>query len=327
MTLHELFESLSFARIEQMVSDRQEEHLSLDFKTAGAEFTSGGDKKNFAEVLSGFSNSAGGITVWGVITRKDDAGRDVAAELKKITNVARFVTRLQEFTPLVLKPANPGVIHRAFDFGDGSGVAATLIPESDAGPHMALAGHERYFKRAGDRFYRMEHFDVADMFGRRQRAVLEVEYAIKGWPSLYGPNGNKRTLQVSFSLANHGRASVAAPFARIQTVEPFEVRRYGASSKAHGDAQFEVLPENSRAMSFVAGANVLLHPKMVLPFAEVVTEFWDHEPIKPFAAAWSHAALDLPLVERSVAIEAADLAPYLDRPEAAIVGSRRDSTA
>lgn len=317
MTLQELYETLSFARVEQMVADAQEEHLSLDFKTAGAGFTSGSDKKNFAELLSGFSNSAGGITIWGVSTRKNQAGSDVALELKPIADIAKFVVRLHEFTPLLLSPTNAGVAHRALDRGDGIGLAASIVPESDAGPHMALGGHHRYFKRAGDRFYRMEHFDVADMFGRRQRAVLDVVPVIKGWLSFQSSEGDKRTLQIVLNLTNSGRASVAAPFLRVQVAAPFEVKRYGASSKAHGEAQFEVLPEGNRTMSFVANANTLLHPKMSLPVAEVVAEFWDHEPIKPLAASWSYAALSLPLAENSVHIEPDDLAPHLERSAAA----------
>jgi len=35
-------------------------------------------------------------------------------------------------------------------------------------------GEDRYYKRGGDRFYKMEPFDVADMFGRRRAPVLHV---------------------------------------------------------------------------------------------------------------------------------------------------------
>src|SRR4051812_36896628 len=100
MTLRELYDSISVVTIQRFVEERQDEHLSLDFKTPGSGLTSGSDKKNLAEILSGFSNSAGGLTVWGIATQRDAAGRDVAAELKPIDNVARFVERLREFTPL-----------------------------------------------------------------------------------------------------------------------------------------------------------------------------------------------------------------------------------
>jgi hypothetical protein len=151
------------------------------------------------------------------------------------------------------------------------------------------------------------------MFGRRPRSLLEVEYELKGWPSLHGPNGTKRTAQLTLNIVNRGRGSLSAPFIRLETSAPFEIRRYAVSSKAHGETPFEVFPESSRAMTFVAGANVLLHPKMSLPFAEVVAELWDHEPVASLRVKYAHAALDVPLTERTVTIGAADVAARLDR--------------
>jgi len=313
MNLLELFTTLSVEMVERFVGERQEEHLSLDFKTAGHDFTSGGDKRNFAEVLSGFSNSAGGIVVWGVATQKDKNGNDVATQLKPIAAIDAFVARLQEFTPLLVSPANADVAHRALRRADGSGFAATFVPESVAGPHMALGGHDRYFKRAGDRFYRMEHFDVADMFGRRQRASLEVAFDVSGGVSLQGPDGTKRRVHVAVNLTNVGRASVAAPFVRLHTDEPFEIRRYGTSSRAHGEAQFEAFPDGSRTLALVASATVLLHPKMTLPVAEIASEIWDHVSLPSCNVEFAHAAMDLPLKQGVIRFRPEDLAVKIGR--------------
>jgi hypothetical protein len=55
-----------------------------------------------------------------------------------------------------------------------AGVVVTLVPETDSGPYMAKLGEQRYFKRSGDSFYQMEHFDLEDMFGRRQKPKIEI---------------------------------------------------------------------------------------------------------------------------------------------------------
>ena len=39
---------------------------------------------------------------------------------------------------------------------------------------MAKAGEDRYYKRSGASFYRMEHFDLEDMFGRRLKPKLNT---------------------------------------------------------------------------------------------------------------------------------------------------------
>jgi len=313
MTLRELYDSISIATIQRFADERQDEHLSLDFKTAGSALTSGSDRKNLAEILSGFSNSAGGLTVWGIATQKSQAGRDVAAEMKPIDNVDHFVTRLREFTPLFLQPANSGISHRAVEQSGGRGFAVTLVPESEVGPHMALAGHDRYFKRAGDRFYRMEHFDIADMFGRRQKASLKIKWSLDGGIGFQGPDGTKRRIQVCASITNEGRASVAAPFIRLTSSVPFEVRRYGASSKAYGEAQFEVLPESPRTMSLIAQSSVFLHPKMTLPVAEVFAEIWDHDELPSCVINFAHAGVDVPLSEGLITFQAEHIATQIGR--------------
>jgi hypothetical protein len=40
---------------------------------------------------------------------------------------------------------------------------------------MAKLGEDRYYKRSGDSFYVMEHFDLEDMFGRRQKPKLRFD--------------------------------------------------------------------------------------------------------------------------------------------------------
>jgi hypothetical protein len=83
-----------------------------------------------------------------------------------------FISRLNELTGLAVSPIVNGVKHKPIQTSPNKGFAVTLIPESDSGPHMAKLGEDRYYKRSGASFYRMEHFDIADMFGRRQRPSL-----------------------------------------------------------------------------------------------------------------------------------------------------------
>ena len=314
MNLREFFDVLSLEAIGRFVDDRQEEGLSLDFKT-GADLTTGSAKKNLAEILSGFSNSAGGVVIWGVATAKDRAsGRDVASELKPIANVARFATQLAEHTPTVLTPTNDGVLHRHFARADHTGFALTFVPESPVGPHMALAGHDRYFKRTDDRCYRMQHFDVADMFGRRQRPALKVSYHLSGGVSVQGHQGTKRRVRIQIVLSNQGRASAVAPFIQLAGASPFRVERAGASSRAHGEAQFEIVPDGTQSMAFIAGAGVLLHPKANIPIAEVLGEFWDHDALVDCTIRFAHAAMDLPLIEDQLFLTADSIGQALKRP-------------
>jgi predicted HTH transcriptional regulator len=52
------------------------------------------DKQNFGKLLSAFSNSDGGVIVWGVCTERNDDNIDVAKELKPISGIQKFFSQV-----------------------------------------------------------------------------------------------------------------------------------------------------------------------------------------------------------------------------------------
>ena len=176
MTLAETFDQLDWEAIESYVKLGQEENLHLDFKTVkNADMTATDDKRNLARGISGFANSNGGIIVWGVDARKNADGVDCANSIAEISKPALMVSRLNTLTGDATSPIVDGIRHRAITNPEtNAGVVVTLVPETDSGPHMAKLGEQRYFKRSGDSFYQMEHFDLEDMFGRRQKPRLDI---------------------------------------------------------------------------------------------------------------------------------------------------------
>jgi hypothetical protein len=63
------------------------------------DFTTKEDKRNYAIALSGFSNSSGGIIVWGILAKKSNQGIDCAIELKAIRGITLLISNgtLTEF--------------------------------------------------------------------------------------------------------------------------------------------------------------------------------------------------------------------------------------
>jgi len=176
MTLAETFDQLDWATIASYVESKQEEHLHLDFKTLrNAELTSGDDRRNIARCISGFANSSGGIIIWGIDARKNSDGIDCATAIVELRKPAVLVSRLNTLSGDATSPIIDGLRHKPIgNTESGGGVVATFVPETDGGPYMALLGEQRYYKRSGDSFYQMEHFDLEDMFGRRQKPNLEI---------------------------------------------------------------------------------------------------------------------------------------------------------
>ena len=200
MNLVQTFEQLGSPEIAEFVRLGQEENLHLDFKTVRNANMSGDDRRNLARCLSGFANSSGGIIVWGVDARKNDQGIDCASAAVEIAPVRLFLSRLNQFTGDAVSPIVDGIRHKAIPTADDRGFAVTLVPESDSGPHMAKLGEDRYYKRSGDSFYKMEHFDLEDMFGRRQKPRLQIVLR-----NLLVPEDDTEE-ELRFNVINVGRA-------------------------------------------------------------------------------------------------------------------------
>ncbi len=83
---------------------------------------------------------------------------------------------------------------------------------------MAKLGEDRYYKRSGDSFYRMEHFDLEDMFGRRKKPKLALSTRVlKG----------SEDINIYLGIANMGRGSARAHTLRSQIPEPFRLSMSG----------------------------------------------------------------------------------------------------
>lgn len=253
MALVDEFDRLTLSDIHCYISSNQEENINLDFKLINRpNLSHSDDKKNLAKALSGFANSSGGLIVWGVEARKNAEGVDCAVSLVEIQPLPLFISRLNEMTGRGVSPIVEGVLHKPIPTTGDKGVAVTLVPESDSGPHMAKLGEDRYYKRSGDSFYKMEHFDLEDMFGRRRKPKLILvgrQYRRGGRPVNY-----------ILGIKNIGRGTAKAPYLRLRIPQPYMVDRLGLDG-THRDG----LPRLRHAGSpleprFAANADVVIHP-------------------------------------------------------------------
>lgn len=263
MNLAEIFESIDEARISDFVATQHEEHLLLDFKTISrSDLSASDDRRNLAKALSGFANSSGGLIVWGVIARKARAdGPDCASGLEPISDLSTFISRLNEFTGSFVRPAVEGVRHRAITIAPNSGFAITMVPESEAAPHMAMGGEGRYYKRSGSSFYPMEHFDIADMFGRRRRPRLDIDITI-------APRGSSRSggvvehpRPIAIYVVNNGRGSARNLFASLRVSARYTISASGPGPDGRGGLT-KLSSDGNRQVSFGGDSQLVIHPGM-----------------------------------------------------------------
>lgn len=294
MNLEEAYVSMSKTDLERFVATAQEEHLLLDFKNVSSGELSNDDKRNFARALSGFANSSGGLVVWGVDARKNPQGVDCAVALKPVANAALLVSRLNELTGSSATPIVDGVRHRAIADPDGSGFAVTIVPESLGGPHMAKAHEDKYFKRSGDRLYPMEHFDLADRFGRRSKPRLGLHTRIVSGGSTGGGGTTTYKAKLVLGIENSGRGAASAPYLDLTIAMPYGIDRGGLDGN-HNEGLPRLPVASGGTVRYGASADTVVHIGVVLEVAAVeLSASADHKARltmpKPLSVSYTIAA-------------------------------------
>jgi hypothetical protein len=245
-SLEATFRALDVAQILSFVSDQRLEDLTLDFKLAPQAFGRPEERKVLAKAISGFANSSGGVIVWGIDGRKGDDSIDGAQEAVPLENGPLFMSRLVEHGGNATSPPVPGVVHRLIE-GAGGPFAVTYVPESDTGPHMAKLGEDRYYKRSGDRFYRMEHFDIADMFGRRARPDLRLFVEARA--------------RIVLGLENVGRGGAIAPYLEVILPSGVKVDQAGVDGAgAFGLLRLPHAGDNAHEPHFGGNRSMMIYP-------------------------------------------------------------------
>jgi hypothetical protein len=225
MDLKEWFLQLTSTEVLAMHGEVENPHL--DCKVADPALSSSTDKKNLAICLSGFANAEGGVILWGVSARLNDKGIDCIDGHPGVDEPERLLSRLEVLTSQATSPGIVGVLHRITHAGSGEPTfVATYVPESESPPHMAKCAENRYYQRSGSSMMLMEHFQIADMFGRRPHPKLEI----KAFPT--GETG------IEIELHNTGRGVAQAPYVMLNVTRPWQIAIYAQSGGNRDDFPF-----------------------------------------------------------------------------------------
>jgi hypothetical protein len=196
-----IFETLRTADdLQQLVQDHVQENIYLEFKAKKDRRTPDLDESDtfhFSRALSGFANSDGGVLLWGIASDREER----ASDLKPIAQVAEFEARLKKSLLNAVQPMVDEVkIQSIPDATDSTaGYIKCLIPRSEKTPHRAMLARREYYRRSTEGFYRLEHFDLEDAFGRRPRPVLRAQVQL-----IPRPDGDPQE-EVHFAFLNDGR--------------------------------------------------------------------------------------------------------------------------
>jgi hypothetical protein len=262
--LREFFESLgSEDDLRQLVATGQQEHLHLEFKQKGdrrGPELHERDAFHFSRALSGFANSDGGVLLWGIKTDRNER----AIALKPITDCFGFQGVLKKSLLHAVQPSVDGVLVDVIlsDNEESAGYVRCLIPPSDAAPHRAMLAGREYYKRSTEGFYRLEHFDLEDLFGRRPTPDLRLRATVKPTGRSFGtPMGEKVTGIVIIAIENAGRGAARAPYLVLEPKSKHQIWEYGVDGNRREG--LPRIPTGSAFRHVFTSADVVIPPTIV----------------------------------------------------------------
>lgn len=267
--LRELFDRLDAAELRDMQARRQAEHLQLEFKTlevTGEPSTD--DIKNLRRAISGFANSTGGIVLWGVDSRSstDPKDRHRFQDIRPIRDAGLAIARLQAAIAEATQPPCEGVVHSPIEVPGGS-VVKTLIPASLGGPLRTNEQTGQYYRRYGDTFRPMQHFEIEDMFSRRVGARLALHRS----PLFPRSPADAANLwaKLVMGIRNEGRGVCRFPRLELRSRNGSVKRAfYGLDGNGNDNLRQEFVSDQSRLV-FCGGADDVIHPNCTLEVTKV----------------------------------------------------------
>jgi hypothetical protein len=257
--------------VEQLVTERRQENVGLEFKTKASPATgepNRDDRRNLGIVLSALSNSMGGLIVWGVRAEKNSDNVDCATELQPISEIERFKADVARLLSQALMPRHEGIFVEAIPARNpkGAGYLAVYVERSERRPHRCELVEKQYFKRIGDSSIAMEHYDIEDSFKRLVVPWLELGWRISPFTGPFIPD-DLRLVSIDLDLHNPSQVTARFPYLTLLRVVGASVQKEGANAHQSGLPLHEYHGE----FHFAGGAHDVVHPGLTLPAGQLVT--------------------------------------------------------
>ena len=143
-----------YSDLEDLIAEGEAESLDLECKSPGSPQLGKDQKNALAKAISGFSNTAGGVILWGIsTTRHAHSGLDVLTQIEPIGQCRSLAGQLASVVPRLTTPPILNVTSKTIKRrpNDTKGIVATHIPKHLGDPVQSNEDNLFYF-RSGDEF-------------------------------------------------------------------------------------------------------------------------------------------------------------------------------
>lgn len=159
-------------KLEQMITDRIEEDITLDYKRADSLARSDGRKAELVRDVSAFANSSGGVLIYGIAEPDDKNKRHLPERLDPI-NRGEISKEWIEQVIQTIQPRVEGIIIHPITIDERQNLVCCVveIPQS----HTAHQARDHiYYKRHNFNNLPMEDYEIRDVMNRKTYPRVSV---------------------------------------------------------------------------------------------------------------------------------------------------------
>jgi predicted HTH transcriptional regulator len=160
------------ADIEELIKDRVQESLVLDYKASAALAKDSSKVSELSKDVSAFANSEGGTLVYGVTQDDQNYPKALDVGSDRGTISAEWISQVIDSR---ISPRIRGYQTHAIDLPSGKALFVIHVPQSETA-HMA--DDNRYYRRSDCRSVPMQAYEVLDVMGRSKTADLQLEFRL-----------------------------------------------------------------------------------------------------------------------------------------------------
>ena len=165
-----------FAAIQHYITNEIQEHVSLDYKAAGALAKSDGKRTEMTKDVSAMANAAGGVLIYGIAEYGDPNKKHLPERVDPVDQ-RLFPKEWLEQIIQSIRPRIEGIIiHPVPIPGQPEHVVYVVeIPQSTTA-HQA--SDHRYYKRFNFQSVPMEDYEIRDIMGRAQHPTITPTFTL-----------------------------------------------------------------------------------------------------------------------------------------------------
>lgn len=206
----EQLKSDGVSAIDKMISSGYQENFYFDFKNIATKDTdlslNNDDRKNLAKAISGFSNTSGGLIIWGITDNQNNT-----FSKNPINFPDKFMGLINDSVSKLSLPVMSGIDTFVIKDTAGKGYVVTEVPKYYFSPVQVNPSLNikdipgRYYIRSGSDFVVANHDMISSLYNRHEQSEMVCQWAVSDTGS-YEETDDQIKCRISLILRNKGSA-------------------------------------------------------------------------------------------------------------------------